>query len=279
MRLGLFVALGLIFLPRLASADCTVDTDCPGTECGSQVCDWGSIPHTCKAASQSTGWCQTTATIVNADDSCKCKSLGATCVSLHCTFDEVPPDLAGADLWTPDLKPPPPDLFGLDLTTPPDLVTPPDLFGVDLAGQDLATPPAADMTAAPDLSVTLPADMASTSDMASQIQCDHDTECPDTACGGQVCRWHLDSQLCVAAGTDPQSEDGWCNKDDECKCHGQGATCNTATFHCTFTTPAGKPKAKGCAVGGDVATSAAFALFTLAALILARRLAPVRRRK
>jgi hypothetical protein len=48
-----------------------------------------------------------------------------------------------------------------------------------------------------------------------------------------VCQWP--AHACVAAGTDPQGSDGWCNVDAECKCLAQGATCDTTTFHCTVT--------------------------------------------
>lgn len=196
--------------------------------------------------------------------------LGATCVAPHCTFTVPPPDLSGADFSPPpDLKPP------ADLTpAPPDLVPPPDLFGVvfdmtllpDLATPDLSVTPA-------DLSVA-PVDMAaaSTDDMSSAIECDHDTQCPNAACGGQVCRWTNTSQSCVAAGTDPQGTDGWCNNDDECKCKGEGATCNLTTLHCTATLPKTNGKDKsGCSVA-DPLSAGSLALSTLVALLMARRL-------
>jgi hypothetical protein len=63
--------------------------------------------------------------------------------------------------------------------------------------------------------------------------CTIDTDCPTPACGGEVCQWSASAHNCVAAGTDPQGTDGWCNVDSDCKCMGEGATC--VSPHCTFT--------------------------------------------
>jgi hypothetical protein len=67
---------------------CINDTDCPGAQCGDWVCDWnlpasGGTGYTCVPAGTDPeghdGWCAT-------DSDCKCRSLGATCSTPHCTF-------------------------------------------------------------------------------------------------------------------------------------------------------------------------------------------------
>ena len=71
--------------------------------------------------------------------------------------------------------------------------------------------------------------------------CYNDTDCPDPACGGQVCNWTKQAQhpdgtklfYCNAAGTQPDGKDGWCTTDADCKCRGLGAHC--AAPYCTFT--------------------------------------------
>ena len=78
--------------------------------------------------------------------------------------------------------------------------------------------------------------------------------------------------MCVAAGTDPDGMDGWCNNDDECKCKGEGATCNTTTLHCTFTKPKTTGNDKGgCAVGEASGNTALFVLLAMAVLGVTRR--------
>jgi hypothetical protein len=67
--------------------------------------------------------------------------------------------------------------------------------------------------------------------------CTTDTDCPGPFCGSEVCQWTVSGHACVPAGTDPQGYDGWCMIDVNCKCAGQGATCDTALGHCTFTVP------------------------------------------
>ena len=44
------------------------------------------------------------------------------------------------------------------------------------------------------------------------------------ACGGKVCDWNK-GMTCQPAGGAPEGQDGWCMKDDDCKCKGEGATC------------------------------------------------------
>ena len=72
---------------------------------------------------------------------------------------------------------------------------------------------------------------------ASAAACTVDTDCPGTTCGTEVCQWSNNDQtmMCVAAGTDPQGSDGWCDTAANCKC--AGATCSLA-FHCSATLPA-----------------------------------------
>jgi hypothetical protein len=73
-----------------AVTTCINDTDCPGTECGGQVCDWnlpvtvsGVHRYTCVPAGTAKqgmdGWCTTV-------DNCKCKAQGATCNAPYCSF-------------------------------------------------------------------------------------------------------------------------------------------------------------------------------------------------
>jgi len=89
-----FVAAVLFVDQTKASAHqaCQVDTDCPGTTCGGDVCDW-NMGMTCqtagKAAKGSDGWC-------NVDDDCKCLGLGAKCAGFFCTFTTPPSSGGGA---------------------------------------------------------------------------------------------------------------------------------------------------------------------------------------
>ena len=77
--------------------------------------------------------------------------------------------------------------------------------------------------------------------------CFNDTDCPDQACGGDVCNWALISPYgtpdrpytCNPAGTDPKGRDGWCTSDENCKCYAQGARCLAP--YCTFTHPGDAP--------------------------------------
>ena len=91
-RTTLMMLTGLVCLFAAGTAaaqsnptTCTNDIDCIATpQCGGDVCDWSDISnHKCKpagtAAKGADGWC-------TSDDDCKCKALGATCVSAYCTF-------------------------------------------------------------------------------------------------------------------------------------------------------------------------------------------------
>jgi hypothetical protein len=84
----------------------------------------------------------------------------------------------------------------------------------------------------------------------AQTPCANDLDCPDTACGGQVCTHSSGGTQCSPAGEQaPLGGDGWCGNsagvadDNNCKCKAQGATC--AGFNCTFTLPADAPTGAG----------------------------------
>jgi len=80
---------------------------------------------------------------------------------------------------------------------------------------------------------------------SAQTTCMADTDCPNAACGGEVCTRSSGVFSCSTPDTQGASgiNDGWCadaagNPDDsKCKCRGMGATCNG--FYCTFTLPTG----------------------------------------
>jgi MYXO-CTERM domain-containing protein len=98
--------------------------------------------------------------------------------------------------------------------------------------------------------------------------CFNDDDCPNPACGGDVCNWgklaaKADGSkmfYCQPAGRDPKGQDGWCTTDANCKCKASGATCNTAVSHCTDTgtpaAPSGGSGAGGSAGTGGSATTA-----------------------
>ena len=79
--------------PAQAGPTCSVDTDCPGSACGTEVCEWvNGSPKGCAAAGTdpqgSDGWC---------DTAIDCKCAGATCgLSNHCSFT-LPPDSGAAE--------------------------------------------------------------------------------------------------------------------------------------------------------------------------------------
>ena len=89
---------------------------------------------------------------------------------------------------------------------------------------------------------------------AAALSCLNDDDCPNLACGGEVCNW--DNFLtCQPAGMVEAGKDGWCMDDTDCKCKAQGATCNTTTYHCTFTVmAAGTGGASGTGSGGASGT-------------------------
>ncbi|HEV8245798.1 MAG TPA: hypothetical protein VGP93_08515 [Polyangiaceae bacterium] len=87
--------------------------------------------------------------------------------------------------------------------------------------------------------------------------CVNDVDCPNPACGGDVCQWDAaGNQTCVAAGTDTQGMDGWCTTSADCKCMAEGATCKS--LHCTMTV-AGGGGTGGSGAGGSATAGAATA--------------------
>jgi len=80
---------------------------------------------------------------------------------------------------------------------------------------------------------------------AQTTPCQVDIDCPNAACGGEVCVHSSGLSMCVAANTSGASgtSDGWCASaagaevNSNCKCASMGATC--AGFFCTFTIPPG----------------------------------------
>ncbi len=84
---------------------------------------------------------------------------------------------------------------------------------------------------------------------AQALSCVNDIDCPDSACGGQVCDYS-GTPTCKPAGTGKVGEDGWCSQDSDCKCQAQGATC--VVVFCTFTQP---PGGTGGATGTGGTTS------------------------
>jgi MYXO-CTERM domain-containing protein len=104
--------------------------------------------------------------------------------------------------------------------------------------------------------------------------CFNDTDCPNPACGGDVCDWGTKHPMgtdalpytCVAAGTDPKGQDGWCSNTtthEHCKCKDLGAQCKTV--YCTFTKPDQAPPGAGTGGTGAGGTGAVTAGTTSAA--------------
>ena len=88
---------------------------------------------------------------------------------------------------------------------------------------------------------------------AEAASCLNDVDCPEPACGGQVCDYNKGA-TCQPAGGAPKGQDGWCTHDSDCKCMGMGATCVGNTY-CTFTTPpAGGSGGAGAGSGGASGT-------------------------
>jgi MYXO-CTERM domain-containing protein len=84
-----------------AGEPCINDTDCPGAECGGEVCNWNKPQgekFTCNPAgttppqgtSPKDGWCTTV-------DNCKCKAQGALCgaTAPYCSFTQPPAGTGG----------------------------------------------------------------------------------------------------------------------------------------------------------------------------------------
>lgn len=97
---------------------------------------------------------------------------------------------------------------------------------------------------------------------AQTSACNVDTDCPNAACGGQVCIKSSGGSHCAPANSEGASGfgDGWCASadgglpdDNACKCKAQGATCDGLS--CTFTVPpdggmAGTSGGSGAGGGG-----------------------------
>jgi hypothetical protein len=90
---------------------------------------------------------------------------------------------------------------------------------------------------------------------AQQQTCTNDSDCPNAACGGEVCIKSSGLAFCYPANTQGASgtNDGWCADatgnpvDANCKCRGMGATCNG--LYCTFTVPPGGTGGTGGSTG------------------------------
>jgi MYXO-CTERM domain-containing protein len=110
LRASLSTLLGSAVLLLAATSfaegeGCLNDTDCPGAECGGEVCNWNkplaspadpNKPYTCNPAGTSPkgsdGWCSD-----HNADFCKCKALGAKCSpTVYCSFTKPSDAPAGA---------------------------------------------------------------------------------------------------------------------------------------------------------------------------------------
>ncbi|HVZ74837.1 MAG TPA: hypothetical protein VHJ20_20790 [Polyangia bacterium] len=93
LMLGAIVAGVLAFAGRANAAGCVNDVDCSNAACGGDVCSYATSPPSCVAAGTGSkgadGWCTT-------DDDCKCKSLGAKCKGVYCSFTLMKDAPAGA---------------------------------------------------------------------------------------------------------------------------------------------------------------------------------------
>jgi MYXO-CTERM domain-containing protein len=85
---------------------------------------------------------------------------------------------------------------------------------------------------------------------AAAQACVNDIDCPEPACGGQVCDWNM-GMTCQPAGRMPAGSDGWCTTTDDCKCKGMGAVCTN--LFCSFTKP---PTGSGGSTGSGGTTGA-----------------------
>jgi hypothetical protein len=82
---------------------------------------------------------------------------------------------------------------------------------------------------------------------ASGDPCFNDSDCPDAACGGEVCNWNMLNPnpvaekvfVCTHPGIGPQGQEGWCTTHTDCKCRGLGAKC--VGVYCSFTQPEDAP--------------------------------------
>ena len=108
-------------------------------------------------------------------------------------------------------------------------------------------------------SVTL---LVASSAFAEGEACYNDDDCPNPACGGDVCNWgklaaKADGRkifYCQTAGQVAKGQDGWCETDTNCKCKATGATC--VSSHCTDTGTPAAPTGGGSSAGGSAAGGA-----------------------
>lgn len=83
---------------------------------------------------------------------------------------------------------------------------------------------------------------------AAQAACVNDDDCPNAACGGDICDYSSGTPTCKPAGTSAQGQDGWCTTTQNCKCASVGATCQIV--YCSFTKP---PAGSSTGTGGSAA--------------------------
>jgi len=95
-----------------------------------------------------------------------------------------------------------------------------------------------------------------TSGGARAQSCVNDVDCPNAACGGEVCDYSTGTPTCKAAGSQPKGMDGWCTQDSDCKCASLGAKCDRSLVFCTFTKPSDAPGAGNGGHGGGSGGSA-----------------------
>jgi len=84
---------------------------------------------------------------------------------------------------------------------------------------------------------------------AARAACVNDDDCPNAACGGDVCDYSTQPPQCKPAGTAAKGSDGWCTTNANCKCKALGATC--AAVYCTFTKPSDAPAGTTGAAGSS----------------------------
>lgn len=96
---------------------------------------------------------------------------------------------------------------------------------------------------------------------AAGAPCFNDTDCRNSACGGEVCNWNElatnpvgeKTFVCRPAGLAPQGADGWCTTDENCKCRAQGAKCIAP--YCSFTQSNTNPSGAGGSTAGSTGSN------------------------
>jgi hypothetical protein len=98
--------------------------------------------------------------------------------------------------------------------------------------------------------------LVATGSARAATSCSNDIDCPNSACGGDVCDFYTDpTQTCKPAGTQVKGMDGWCTTNSDCKCASLGAVC-TSSASCSFTKPSDAPSGGG-GKGGATGTGGA----------------------